>query len=123
MLPDNDLNRLAASAIMQWPVVLSDDEDRKLITYPCLYETDEGFRLYRWPREDGEYYNPLNNWQHAGAIVDQMRADGFHASFDTWPGQTSANFFRGEQRGDCLDTVSTRAITIAALRALGVPIE
>ena len=119
---NDELERLAATAVMGWPNVeetLYADYDGP---FPAYCDGD----LLTSPLK-GHAWHPLTDWRSAGEIVDKMRADGWLAVFDWYGEHWDAQYFKpgfevddeftDGPSFDYRDKFFSRAITIAALLA------
>lgn len=123
-LTDDELTRLAASAVMGWEVYTIGREIALDATVTRFIQKSESHWAAYRPDGLDDWTPPLTDWRAAGEIVDKMRADGW-ALLLVQRNKTYCAVFvpsglnAGYQVENDGDESPPRAITIAALFTLG----
>ena len=81
--------------------------------------------------EEKARWDPLESWADAGRVIDRMFELDWQLEFHSWPsGHTTARFVKWPTKGDPYEREGVgiadspkAAISLAALRALGVEAE
>jgi hypothetical protein len=128
-MTDSELTRMAAEKVMGWQAFPLDRDGYSEAPKPKLIQQITGFHPEEWAvfREDGRYdkWDPLTDWRAAGEIAEKMRADGWELKLHITVGSgTNARFLfshypKKKGRASTAETSVFRAITIAALLAIG----
>jgi len=116
-MTDAELTRLAATTVMGWQVVLNEDD------FPGggmdFYEIHRGGKFCNLDK-----WQPLHDWRAAGEIVDKMRADGWLWDIEIGEEVFAVAYRREEGTRPYVRLIELpRAITIAALKAVGAIAE
>ena len=123
-LTDQELTRLAATAVMGWPIVAATDLADYDGPFPAYCD---GAALTGCLR--GHEWEPLTDWRAAGELVEKMRADGWELDLYCTVGAGSNARFISSQwpkrkaRPVSMETSGPRAITVAALLAVAAVSE